>query len=131
MRPRDYVLGKLAGLGVLMAALIDGRAARCSPGLRLGLCDVVERARRITSRSCRRRSRVGALATLAFAAVPLGFSALRRQPAHALALWAAYYLVGGTIAIMIGAISHTGWIAALDLPTAIEACRVPAVRPAD
>ena len=35
-------------------------------------------------------------------------------------MWAAYYLVGGTVAFWIGKISHIRWISALDIPTAIE-----------
>ncbi|MBV8762067.1 MAG: hypothetical protein JO257_32540 [Deltaproteobacteria bacterium] len=117
-RPRDYVIGKLAGLGVLMAILTLVGPLLLA-GLRLGLCeslsDVIDHLVLLPKAAL-----VGALATCAYAAVPLGFSALADSRRTALALWAAYYLVGGTIAIMIGGISHTGWIAALDLPSAVE-----------
>jgi ABC-2 type transport system permease protein len=119
VRPRDYVLGKLGGLAVI-AACITMIGPVLLAGLRLGLCgsasDVVSHLVLFPKALL-----VGALATLAYTAVPLGFSALADSRRTALAMWAAYYLVGGTIAIMIGAISHTGWIAALDLPTAIQA----------
>jgi hypothetical protein len=118
VRPRDYVIGKLAGLGAIMAILtLIGPVLLA--GLRLGLCasmsDVIDHLWLLPKAFL-----VGALATCAYAAVPLGFSALADSRRTALAMWAAYYLVGGTIAIMIGRISHTGWISALDLPTAIE-----------
>jgi len=118
VRPRDYVIGKLAGLGAIMA-IITLVGPVLLAGLRLGLCssmsDVIDHLWLLPKAFL-----VGALATCAYAAVPLGFSALADSRRTALAMWAAYYLVGGTIAIMIGRISHTGWISALDLPTAVE-----------
>jgi ABC-2 type transport system permease protein len=118
VRPRDYVLGKLGGIAMLMAALTMIGPLLLA-GFRLGLSDssseLVDHLMLLPKALA-----VGGLATLAFTAVPLGFSALADSRRTALAMWAAYYLVGGTIAIMIGAISHTGWIAALDLPTAIQ-----------
>jgi hypothetical protein len=117
-RPRDYVIGKLAGLGVLMAILTLVGPVLLA-GLRLGLCesasDVVDHLVLLPKALA-----VGALATCAYAAVPLGFSALADSRRTALALWAAWYLVGGTIAIMIGTITKIGWISALDMPTAVE-----------
>jgi hypothetical protein len=118
VRPRDYVLGKLAGLGVLMAILTMAGPVLLA-GMRLGLCeswsDVIAHLVLIPKALA-----VGALATLVYAAVPLGFSALADSRRTALAMWAAYYLVGGTVAMMIGMVSRTGWIAALDLHTAVE-----------
>src|SRR6185295_15477444 len=61
---------------------------------------------------------IGALATIVYTAVPLGFSALVPNRRYAIGLWAAYYLIGGTIADAIGFVSAS-WIAAIDLPTAI------------
>lgn len=118
VRPRDYVIGKLAGLGAIMA-IITLIGPVLLAGMRLGLCeslsDLIDHLWLLPKAFL-----VGALATCAYAAVPLGFSALADSRRTALAMWAAYYLVGGTIAILIGRISHTGWISALDLPTAIE-----------
>jgi len=118
VRPRDYVLGKLAGLGAITACITMIGPVLLA-GLRLGLCesvgDLVDHLVLLPKALL-----VGALATCAYTAVPLGFSALADSRRTALALWAAYYLVGGTIAIMIGGIAHAGWIGALDLPTAIE-----------
>jgi hypothetical protein len=118
VRPRDYVLGKLGGLGVITACITMIGPVLLA-GLRLGLCDsmsdVIDHLVLFPKALL-----VGGLATCAYAAVPLGFSALADSRRTALAMWAAYYLVGGTIAIMVGTISRTGWISALDLPTAIE-----------
>ncbi len=63
---------------------------------------------------------IGVLATLVYAIVPLGFSALVANRRYALAMWAAYYLVVGTMAYMLGWVS-SGSIAALDLPNALQA----------
>ena len=117
-RPRDYVVGKLAGLGVLMAILTLVGPVMLA-GLRLGLCesttDLVAHLVLLPKALA-----VGALAMCAYAAIPLGFSALADSRRTALALWAAWYLVGGTIAIMIGQITHTSWIIAIDLPSAVD-----------
>lgn len=117
VRPRDYMLGKLAGTAVLMAILTMAGPVLLA-GLRLGLCeswgDLIDHLVILPKALA-----VGALATCAYAAVPLGFSALAENRRTALALWVAYYLIGGTIAMMIGAITRTGWIGALDIHTAI------------
>lgn len=118
VRPRDYVAGKVGGLVAIMAILTMAGPLLLA-GLRLGLCsslgDVVAHLTLIPKALF-----VGALATCAYAAVPLGFSALADSRRTALALWAAYYLVGGTIEIMIGGISHASWVSALDVPTAVS-----------
>lgn len=117
-RPRDYVVGKLAGLGVLMAILTLAGPVLLA-ALRLGLCgsmsDLVDHLWLLPKALA-----VGLLATCAFAAIPLGFSALADSRRTALALWASWYLVGGTIAIIVGQITHSGWIIALDLPSAVD-----------
>ncbi len=118
VRPRDYVLGKLTGLVALMAILTMAGPVLLA-AMRLGLCeswgDVIDHLVLFPKALA-----VGALATLTYAAVPLGFSALADNRRTALAMWAAYYMVGGTVAMMIGGVSRTGWIAALDLHAAIE-----------
>ena len=116
-RPRDYVVGKLVGLGALVA-LIVAAGPLLLAGLRLGLSDSTDEL--VSSLHIVPKAlAVGALATLAYAVVPLGFSALVANRRYALALWAAYYLVVGTMATFLGFVS-TGPIAALDLPTAVQ-----------
>src|SRR5262249_59572292 len=63
---------------------------------------------------------LGLLGTLAFAAVPLGFSALVRNPRYAMALWAVYYLAVGFMMIVLSRELKNG-LAALDIPTALDA----------
>lgn len=118
VRTREYVLGKLAGLGLLMAILTMVGPVVLA-GMRLGLCeswsDVVDHLVLFPKALA-----VGGLATLVYTAVPLGFSALADTRRTALAMWAAWYMIGGTVAIMVGAVSHVGWLAALDPHTAID-----------
>jgi hypothetical protein len=117
VRPRDYMLGKLAGLAVLTAILTMVGPLLLAL-LQLGLSG--SRGEALAHLAIVPKAlAAGAAGTIAFATVPLGFSALAGTRRSALALWAAYYLVGGSIAIMIGAVTHASWIAALDLPTAV------------
>jgi hypothetical protein len=118
LRPRDYVVGKLAGLGILMA-IVTMIGPFALAALRLGLSENVDQliAHLVI---LPKALLVGALATVAYTAVPLGFSALFDNRRSALALWAAYYVVGGLIFMMLGEISSSGWIAALDLPSAVS-----------
>lgn len=116
VRPRDYVLGKLVGFAVLVGSL-------CVLGplvlalVRLGVCDTLDEAVGHLI-LVPKAIAIGALATLAYATVPLGFSALLPNRRYALAAWAAYYMVFGTIAQYFGFISNSS-IAVLDLPTAV------------
>ena len=118
VRPRDYVVGKLVGMGILMAivTMIGPILLAC---LRVGLSDSSDQLiahLMIVPKALA----VGALAALAYTAVPLGFSALVANRRTAQALWAAYYLIGGSIFLMMGMITHSGWIAAFDLPSAVS-----------
>ena len=115
VRPRDYVLGKLAGNLALVAALVV-------PGpivlalLRLGLYDsaseILDHADLLV-----RALAAGLTVAIPYAVIPLGFSALATHKRTALALWAAYYLVLGTFAALT-ARTHGGSLGAIDLPTA-------------
>lgn len=118
VRPRDYVLGKLVGLGVVMAMLtMVGPFVLAA--MRLGLChsssELIHQLVIIPKALL-----AGGLAMLAYTAVPLAFSALAGSKRTALALWAAYYVVGGVVAVMIGSLTHTGWISAIDLHAAVD-----------
>jgi hypothetical protein len=116
VRPRDYVLGKLASYGLLVATLVVVGPLLLAM-LRFGVAESTDE--RIAALVLIPKAlAVGGIATIAYATVPLGFSALVPNRRGALALWAAYYMVFGTIVETIGYISG-GWIAALDLPTAM------------
>lgn len=118
VRPRDYVIGKLAGLGVVMAT-ITMVGPLLLAAMRLGLCkswsELVGQLVILPKVLL-----AGGLATLAYTAIPLAFSALLGNKRTALAVWAAYYLIGGLVAIAIGGITHTGWISAIDLHGAVD-----------
>ena len=117
LRPRDYVLGKLAGMVVVMSLIMLAGPLLLAIA-HLGLSETTDElvaALPVLPKALA----IGALGTLAFAAVPLGFSALIPNVRHAMALWAAYYLVFGLMMSMIGRFS-TGWVGALDLATALE-----------
>jgi len=114
VRPRDYVLGKLAGYGVLVASIaIVGPLLLAL--LRLGISDssdeLVAHLNMVPH-----ALELGLVIAIPYTAVPLGFSALASDRRTALALWATYYLVFGTVVALIGRFSG-GNIAALDLPT--------------
>jgi hypothetical protein len=117
-RPRDYVLGKLAGLGVLLA-LIMAAGPLVLAGLRLGLSEDLDQLIALLPILYTELA-VGGLGVLIYAAVPLGFSALVANRRHAMAVWAAYYIVVGSMASGL-ALLTTPALAALDLPASLHA----------
>ncbi len=117
VRPWDYVLGKLAGYGFLVATLVI-----VGPFLlawfRLGMSDSADQFLEQLG-IVPKVLAVCALATLVYTAVPLAVSALVPNHRYALAVWAAYYLIVGLIALGIGQATDTP-ISALDIPTALS-----------
>jgi hypothetical protein len=118
MRPRDYVLGKLAGLGAIMA-LIMAAGPLVLAGVRVGLSDDLDQAIAMLPMLYKALA-VGALGTLIYTAIPLGFSALIANRRHAMAVWAAYYLLVGWLALGLSLLT-TPALAALDLASALHA----------
>jgi len=115
VRPRDYVVGKLAGYGLLVGSIaIVGPLLLAL--LRLGISDstdeLVDHLKMVPH-----ALEIGLVIAIPYTTVPLGFSALASDRRTALALWATYYLVFGTVVALIGRFSG-GSIAAFDLPTA-------------
>ncbi len=117
MRPRDYVLGKLAGLSVVLA-LIMAAGPLVLAGVRVGLSDSVDQAIEMLPMLYKALA-VGALGTLLYTAIPLGFSALIANRRHAMAVWAAYYLLIGWIALGLSLLT-TPALSALDLASALH-----------
>jgi hypothetical protein len=117
-RPRDYAIGKLVGLFTLVAFVVLAGPLLLA-GLRLGVSDSTDQLVELLPILWKTLA-VGGIATLTYAAVPLGFSALLPNRRHALALWAAYYLIFGSMAYALGHVAPP-WIAALDLPRAVQA----------
>jgi hypothetical protein len=117
LRPRDYVIGRLAGFAFLMSTImLVGPLAIAL--LRLGLSasssELVDNLIIVPKALA-----IGACGVLVYAAIPLGFSALVGSRRSALALWAAYYLVVGNMAYLLG-MASSGWIGALDLPSSLQ-----------
>ncbi len=117
VRPRDYVLGKLAGACVIAACIVAAGPVLIAL-VRLGLAETTQDLTALLP-SVPKALLLGAIATLAYAAVPLGFSALVPNRRHALALWAAYYLIGGQAMYVLGR-QLAPALAALDLPRAVQ-----------
>jgi ABC-type transport system involved in multi-copper enzyme maturation permease subunit len=117
VRPRDYVLGKvfgqiaLVGMIYLLGPLLLAIA-------RLGLADSTDDLLRLLP-VLPKALAIGVLGTLAFACVPLGFSALVQNPRYAMAMWAAYYLIVGGMAWVLSRLTDSG-IAALDIAAALD-----------
>ena len=117
VRPHHYVIGKLVGMCALLAIILIAGPLVIA-GLRLGVADNLEEVGDLLP-ILWKTVVVGGVATLAYAAVPLGFSALMPNRRHALALWAAYYLVFGAMVYELGKVSSPS-LAALDLPRAVQ-----------
>jgi hypothetical protein len=118
VRPRDYVLGKLAGLGLLLGLVMLGGPLVLG-ALRLGLSDDFAQLVELLP-VLGKAVAVGVLGTVIYAVVPLGCSAVLANRRYAMALWAAYYLLVGTMAQGLGRVT-TPAIGALDLPAALNA----------
>jgi ABC-type transport system involved in multi-copper enzyme maturation permease subunit len=117
LRPRDYILGKLVGMLAIMAVVFAAGPLVLSLA-RLGLADSTDQLIALLP-GIPKALALGALGTLAFAAVPLGCSALVPNPRYAMALWASYYLIVGGMAWLV---SHEtrGGLGALDLAAALD-----------
>jgi hypothetical protein len=117
VRPRDYVIGKLAGVGLLIALIMLGGPFILA-ALRLGLSENLDQLLTLLPILYKALA-VGVLGTLVYAAVPLGFSALVTNRRYALALWAVYYIVIGWMA---QGIARVTWpeVAAIDPGEALK-----------
>lgn len=111
-RPIDYVLGKFAGLYVMVAPIM-----LLSPLILAG----VQLALTPENRSIAdelivvpKTLFIGLLGTAIYAAVPLAFSALSKGRMMAIGGWAIYYVVFGGVANGFGMVVY-GPLAALDL----------------
>lgn len=117
-RPRQYVIGKLVGLCALVAIVVMAGPLVLAL-LRLGVADDAGEVKALLPLIPKTLA-IGALATLAYACVPLAFSSLLPNRRHALALWAAFYLIFGAMAYALAHVASPS-IGALDLPRAVQA----------
>ncbi len=116
-RPIEYIAGKLAAMLALVGSLaIVGPLFLALLRLRLydDTAHVVAHFSLVVNVVI-----VGVLTTLVYAIVPLAISSLLSSRAQAVAVWAAYWLVIGSICAVLGAMT-SGWISALDLPSALD-----------
>jgi hypothetical protein len=118
MRPRDYLVGKVAALMILVSLVLLAGPLLLAL-LRLGLSDSTDQVI-ATLPIVLKALAVGSLGTVLYAVVPLGFSALIANRRYAMALWAAYYFVIGTMATAAG-IFLQPVLGALDLSSALQA----------
>jgi hypothetical protein len=116
VRPVDYVVGKAVGL-VLLAALLLAAGPLALALLRVGLStstsQVLEQVKNLHYPLI-----IGALGTLVYSVVPLGFSALVNDRRWAMGLWAVYYMIVGGLMSGLGKLLWAP-LGALDLPTAL------------
>jgi hypothetical protein len=117
VRPRDYVLGKLVG-NFLLVGMIFIAGPFMLAIARLGLADSTDQLIDLLPVLAKALA-IGALGTLAFACVPLGFSALVQNPRYAMALWASYYLIVGGMAWVVSRVTDSG-VAALDIAASLD-----------
>jgi hypothetical protein len=117
VRPRDYVIGKVFGQ-LLLVSLIYMSGPLVLAIARLGLADSTDNLIELLP-VVPKALAIGALGTLAFACVPLGFSAIVHNPRYAMALWASYYLIVGGMAWVVSTVTESG-VAALDLAASLD-----------
>ncbi|MCA9676220.1 MAG: ABC transporter permease [Kofleriaceae bacterium] len=118
VRTIDYVLGKLAGLFLVQAFVILLPMLALTL-VRLGLSqDTDELVGNL--QYLPKTILVGGLGALAYASASLGFSALLNNPRQTVALWAALYLIGGSIVTLISEVTKTPWIGAMDISLALQ-----------
>lgn len=118
IRPIDYVLGKLAGLGILIGTLVIAPPLLLA-AVRLGFSESTDEL--VAHLDILPKVLVlGVLATLVYTAVPLAISSLVANRRYALALWVAYYLIVGFIAGNVSAfVSPNAGV--LDIQTSLQA----------
>jgi hypothetical protein len=116
VRPWDYVIGKATGL-VALAAILMMAGPVLLALLRLGLSESTDQMLAQLP-NVGYAFLVGALATLVYSVIPLGFSALVTDRRWALGLWALYYVAIGSMMSGLGLVLWAP-LAALDLPTAL------------
>ncbi|MFN0250760.1 MAG: ABC transporter permease subunit [Kofleriaceae bacterium] len=119
--PRDYVLGKLAGMIVVMA-MVNLLGPFVLAVARLGLEQDLDGVVRMLP-WIPKAIVMGLFSTLVFATVPMMFSAAFANPRHALAVWAAYYLVFGFAVSRLGRLTRS-WIGVLDISTSLDAIAI-------
>ena len=121
VRPRDYILGKLTGMIGIMALV--GLAGPVALSIaRLGLARDTEELVALLP-LIPKAFAMGLFSAMVFATVPMMFSSLFANPRHAIAVWAAYYLVFGFAVSRLGRVTLS-WIGVLDISTSLDAIAI-------
>jgi ABC-type transport system involved in multi-copper enzyme maturation permease subunit len=118
VRPVDYVLGKVVGSALVMAAaLLAGPLALSlfRVGLAAGDLDELFAALALVPRI----ALVGALGSIAFAVVALAISSLSSRPRITAAVWVGFYLLFGGVIEGLSAALQQPDLAALNLWSAV------------
>jgi hypothetical protein len=116
----DYMLGKLAGCAVLIGAIVIGGSLVVAL-MKIGMAGTSSMGELVSALWL--LPKVLAIAvtmTLAYSAIPLAFSALVGDRRAALGVWAAWYVIIGGIANLLGYVLHAP-LGALDLAASIHA----------
>ena len=109
VRPRDYVLGKLAGMIVVMASIFLAGPLLLA-AFRIGLSRDTDELLRLLPWLARVLL-VGTLASVVYAAAPMAMSALIGKRWIALGAWAGYWIIGISMVAGIGFITYQPLIA--------------------
>jgi hypothetical protein len=112
VRTVDYVLGKVIGLFILMGTLILAPMLVIT-FVRVGLSENTDELVKNLA-YVPKALLVGTIASLTYACLPLGFSAILRKPNLNLAVWAAYYLVVTSIIYLIAQETRTPDLGVID-----------------
>ncbi len=117
IRPLDYAIGKLSGIGVLMATTLFAGPMLLAL-FRIGLADSSDSL--VDALVLLPKTFVIAIAaTAVFTLVPTACSSLSYRPRNTMVIWAAYYLMVGTIAQIAAQASGVDDIAAIDVKSAV------------
>lgn len=109
VRPRDYVLGKLAGMVVVMASIFLAGPLLLA-AFRIGLSRDTDEMLQLLPWLARVLV-VGTLASLVYAAAPMAMSALIGRRWIALGAWAGYWVIGVSMVAGIGFMTYKPLIA--------------------
>jgi hypothetical protein len=116
-RPLDYVMGRFFGLVTLLAPIMLAGPLLLAL-LRLGLTDETD-SLASSAMIVPKMLLVGVLGTIAYAAIPLAFSAIGSNRGLTIGMFALHYMVITSIFALV-AMATTGAVASLDFPAALK-----------
>ena len=116
VRARDYVVGKVAGMVVVMGSILLAGPLLLA-AFRIGMAGDTKTMIDLLPWLGRALT-VGLLASLTYATLPLALSALVGKRTIALAVWAAYYVMGTSLLSVVGMLTWRP-LAAIDPANAV------------